>query len=371
MSRHTSRNGGHPKSLLRRATAWLAAVALAILGPAAHARANEPPIRSIAFGSCLKQDRPAPILETVAALKPDLFIFLGDNVYGDTENMAELMARYEQLGAQPGFRKLRDACRILAVWDDHDYGANDAGAEFELKDESKRVMLDFFGEPAGSPRRARPGNYDAVVLGPEGRRVQVILLDLRSFRSPLLKGDPDPAGAGTPGPYIRNEDLMATMLGPDQWLWLEEQLAQPAELRIIASSIQFAATDHRFEKWGNLPFERERVLKAIRDAKAEGVVFISGDRHHAELSRIGEGMSGYPTYDLTSSALNQTGEWVNEINTCRAGCVYREPNFGMIGIDWDQPDPQITLQIRRGDGDVVIQQQFPLGLLRFGPQRKS
>jgi alkaline phosphatase D len=74
---------------------------------------------------------------------------------------------------------------VLAVWDDHDYGANDAGAEYPMKAESQRMFLDFFGVAGDSPRRRRPGIYDARVFGPPGRRVQVILLDLRYFRSPF------------------------------------------------------------------------------------------------------------------------------------------------------------------------------------------
>ncbi len=355
--------GRGTRSLLLAATLWSSAV---IAHPG-----DDAPLKTIAFGSCLKQDRPAPILDAIADQKPDLFIFLGDNVYGDTEDTSELKASYAQLGAMAGFQRLSQTCRVLAVWDDHDYGANDAGVEYPRKAESKQVMLDFFGEPADSPRRQRQGNYDARVFGPEGRRVQVLLLDLRSFRSPLLKGEPDPPGAGTPGPYLRNEDLMATMLGPDQWLWLEEQLIQPAELRIIVSSVQFAAQDHRYEKWDNLPYERERVLKAIRDAKAGGVIFISGDRHHAELSRVGEGAAQYPIYDVTSSALNQSSGWANEINRHRIGCVYREPNFGVLSIDWDSPEPKLTMQIRAVDGAVVIACEVPLSNLRPGPARKN
>ena len=99
------------------------------------------------------------------------------------------------------------------MWDDHDYGLNDAGAEFMGKDESKRQFLTFFGEPSGSPRWQRPGVYDAKIFGPPGKRVQVILLDGRYNRSPLKKGK----RGSHPNypflePYLPNTDADATML---------------------------------------------------------------------------------------------------------------------------------------------------------------
>ncbi len=151
----------------------------------------------------------------------------------------------------------------------------------------------------------------------------------------------------------------ATILGEQQWTWLGKQLRQPAEIRIIASSIQVVAEDHRFEKWMNHPRERARLYKLIGQAKANGVIFISGDRHLAELSRMDGGV-GYPLYDLTSSALNNPSGWYNEINRHRWSRAYREPNFGLITIDWDQADPRVTLEIRKVDGKPAIRHSLAL-----------
>lgn len=325
----------------------------------------EEPIQRIAFGSCAKQDRPQPIWEAIVAAEPELFLFTGDNIYADTEDIAEMQAKYEQLAAVPGFAKLRSTCPILATWDDHDYGRNDAGGEFTAKVESQRLFMDFFGEPPDSPRRRSPGVYDARVFGPDGRRVQVILLDTRYFRSPLKTGERAPAGSGRPGRYVANNDPDATILGAEQWKWLEKQLRVPAELRIIVSSIQAVAEEHRFEKWMNIPHERARLFQLIRDTRAEGVLLVSGDRHIAELSRMDAGI-GYTLLDLTSSGLNQTSGFYNEINRHRHGAVYRAPNFGLITIDWDQPDPQITLEIRAEDGEIAIWYALKLSALRRG-----
>src|SRR5262249_20692493 len=155
-----------------------------------------------------------------------------------------------KLAAQPGFKKLRAACPIMAVWDDHDYGKDDAGEEFPLKDDSKKQFLTFFGEPAGSPRWMYPGVYDAKIIGQAGKRVQIILLDGRDNRTSLKKG---PRGSDPRfprvEPYVPNTEASATFLGEAQWRWLEEQLRQPAEVRLICSGIQVISEDHIFEKW--------------------------------------------------------------------------------------------------------------------------
>ena len=147
----------------------------------------EKPVEAIAFGSCLKQTRPQPIWESVRASKPDVFVLLGDNIYGDTRDMEKLKSRWATFGAFPEFKKLRSDCRLLAIWDDHDYGENDAGREFPQKAESQQIFLDFLGEPKDSERRKTPGIYDSVTIGPKGKRVQFILLDTRYFRSPLKR----------------------------------------------------------------------------------------------------------------------------------------------------------------------------------------
>ncbi len=114
------------------------------------------PINRIAFGSCVHQDKPQPVWDVVNAAKPDVFVFLGDNIYGDSEDPAVLQAKYKQLGAVPGFQQLRQQTDVVAIWDDHDYGVNDGGLEYPSKEASRQVMLDFFGEPADSERRSRP-----------------------------------------------------------------------------------------------------------------------------------------------------------------------------------------------------------------------
>lgn len=336
------------------------------------------PLKRISFGSCAKQDQPQPIWEAVVAGKPDLFILLGDNIYGDTNDMQLLRNKYRQLEEQPGFVKLRQQCPVIATWDDHDFGRDDSGAEFELRRESQQVFLDFIQADAKDPRRQREGIYSSQTYGPPGKRVQVILLDARYFRSPLKKGfDAREPGEGYRGRYLPNDDANATVLGEAQWTWLAEQLRQPAELRIIGSSYQVLSNQHGWEMWGNFPRERERLFGLIRSTAAKGVLLISGDRHLAELAGLPASSSegvGYPLYEATSSSLNQpsgnftkTGvRFANEINPYRLGLTWFDVNFGNILINWDEADPVIRMQISDEQGAVILQQRMRLSDL--GPQ---
>jgi len=307
------------------------------------------PIETIAFGSCLKQTRPQPIWESVRAGKPDVFVLLGDNIYGDTRDMEKLKGKWDTLDAFPEFKKLRADCRLLAIWDDHDYGENDAGREFPKKAESQKLFLDFLGEPKGTQRRKTPGIYDSVTIGPKGKRVQFILLDTRYFRSALKRAPKREKGKG---PYGPDDSDKAELLGEAQWKWLEGTLHEPADLRVIASSIQVVSTTHGWETWGNFPKERERLLALLGKTKGKGLLVLSGDRHSAEISKL-EGALPYPLFDITSSAMNQKQRPQDEENPNRVGERYFEENFGLLKIDWSKPGPPVTMEIRDLGGKVV------------------
>lgn len=317
----------------------------------------------IAFGSCYRQGQPAPAFATLARLGPDMFVMLGDNVYADTNNPQEIRACWEALAAQPDFARLREVSTFLATWDDHDYGRNDAGVEFEAKVDSQTCFLDFLGVPKVDPRREREGVYHAEVFGEPGRRVQVILLDTRFHRSPLEKfrGVRPSDRTGIYGP---TGDAGATVLGDAQWQWLKAQLSEPAELRLIATSIQMFSDQHGWETWGNFPRERKRLLKLIAETQAEGVVFLSGDRHSAEFSvqpAVHDGHNArYPLYDLTSSSLNNPRRSRSERNPWRLGDQVFQPNFGSIEVDWGIDPPNLTFRIHAADGEVRLRHDTTL-----------
>lgn len=320
-------------------------------------------VTSIAFGSCNTAQREIPILATIAGESHDLFMYVGDNVYGDARaynaDLPELRENYAALAARPEFRLLRSAVPMLATWDDHDYGMNDMGRDFPFKGFAEQLFLDFWGASEDDPRRQREGIYDAQIFGPEGQRVQVIMLDTRYFRSDLTRTDE--YGAEGRERYIPSDNPDQDMLGSAQWAWLADQLAEPADLRLIVSSIQVLAEGHGWEAWRTMPLERDRLFRLINESGAQGVVFVSGDRHSAGLYRRDD-VASYPLYEITSSALNMASSRENtEPGPNRLGQMYSAENYGVIGIDWDQD--QLSLEIRDMDGDAVRQESISLSAI--------
>ncbi|KAF0104852.1 MAG: alkaline phosphatase D [Rhodospirillaceae bacterium] len=330
----------------RRTFARLAgAASLAPATPFAH---PGKPLSRIAFGSCAKQTLPQPIWEPIIAYRPDLFIFAGDNVYGDfsSEDAEELKRAYDEARHIAGYLKLRETVPHLAVWDDHDYGANDGGVEFAHKTVAKDLFLDFWEAPPGDIRRTRGGIYDSRLIGPAGKRVQVILLDVRWFRSPLRITDQ----RGAPGKqrYLPDLDPAKTMLGAEQWAWLARELSKPAELRLIVSSTQVLAEGHGWERWGNMPLEKQKLVDTIRESGAKGVVFLSGDRHIGALYRETH-QALYPLYEVTSSGLNMVYWAAKEPGPNRIGPLFAAANFGVVEIDWSARTLLLALRDESGD----------------------
>ncbi len=324
----------------------------------------------IAFGSCADQERPQPIWEAILAYEPQLFIFAGDNVYGDQrggryvpENQLidSLTEAYQNATAIPGLIKLRNSVPYLATWDDHDYGKNDAGLELPHKKISQQLFLDFWAVPKSDPRHTREGIYSAQLFGAPGKRVQVILLDTRYFRSPLNTVAVRLPGVG---PYLPDSDTRKTMLGETQWAWLREQLKQPAELRLLVTSIQALAQGHGWETWANFPHERQRLFDLVRETRARGVVLLSGDRHIAALYREPAG-TAYPLVEVTSSGLTKSFANNREPGANRLGDTYGQPNFGALDIDW--LNGTLDLTIRAVNGEVVRQLKLQLDELSSSP----
>jgi alkaline phosphatase D len=315
----------------------------------------------VAFGSCSSQDKDMPIWDTIAAQNPDLFIMLGDNIYGDTKDMNVLQAKYNKLGAKPGFQRLKQKCPIIATWDDHDYGVNDGGKEYPMKEESKKIFLNFFNEPKESDRWKHEGIYTSYMFGPTGKKIQIIMLDLRTFRDSIcLAGE----GEDCVGEYKKCEDSTKTMLGAAQWAWLEKELQKPADYRIIGSSTQFLVDFNGWEAWVNLPYERERFINLLKKTRTSGAFFISGDLHYAELSKLKRNGQP-PIYDLTSSGLthghNCAGENVNRIYG-----AYMSANFGMLTFNWGSTGgPTMLMEIKGEKGDTKIKHLIPLKELQF------
>ena len=326
------------------------------------------PLTRIALGSCSEETAPIPILAAVAAFRPDLFLYVGDNVYGDAVSgdmkLPELRKAYADLSMNAHFSAFNMAFPILATWDDHDYGLNDAGADFPAREVSERVFETFWRDAALGG--GRPGVYGARTYGPPGYRVQVILLDTRFFRSALRRSEtPNASGYR---PYLADRDPAKTMLGEAQWAWLADELKKPAEIRLVASSIQVLADGHPFERWGTLPRERDRLERTIARSGARGVVLLSGDRHVGALYRRSTSVP-YPLHELTASSLNlATPRASPEASVGQIGAVVTAANFGAVEIDW--PGRALTLSVRGMDGAPERRLAIPFARLGL-PARPS
>ena len=315
----------------------------------------------IAFGSCADQDKSQPLLDVARKLSPDAFVYLGDNIYGDTENMDVLRAKYEKLGNKPEFQALQEATTIYATWDDHDYGANDAGKYYPQKEESKAIFMDFWKVPQDSERRSHNGIYGVEYLKSGDLTVQLILLDTRTFRSDLIRRKAE--DNTYKNDYVPNQNPDSTFLGNEQWQWLEQTFKESADVRIIASSNQFSHEYNGWESWTNVPHEQQKMLDLIKKTQANGVVFISGDVHWGEISKLNNETT-YPIFDVTSSGITQT--WYNtEPNQHRVGPVIPQNNIGMIEVQKINGKVQLKLGLFDITEEALVWVSFDVDSISF------
>ena len=293
----------------------------------------------IAFGSCNKLDKPQTMWDAVNANNPGLWIWLGDIIYADTTDMKALAKMYKTLKNTPNYKKMREKTQVIGVYDDHDYGANDAGKSFPKKKQSKKCLMDFLDVPLKAPVRQREGAYNSYTFGKGGQTVKVIVLDTRYFRDSLVA---DPTKQRR---YIPN--TTGDMLGEVQWAWLENELKNSkANLNIISTSIQVLADEHGHEKWGNFPNCRKRLLSLIVKTQPKNALIISGDRHMAEISKMDITGLPYPLYDFTSSGMTHIRSGNTEANKFRVGDMIVKKNFGLLKIQWNNDKPTVTMQVR-------------------------
>ena len=323
-------------------------------------------VTKIAFGSCSNPRRKdQSIYQAILDQKPDLFLFIGDNIYGDTTDMKVFKKKYQALGNIEGYQKLQAQTQVLATWDDHDFGINDGGKSYPKRVESQQLFLDFFNDPKDSVRRTRPGIYTSYSFGKKGQVVQIILFDTRYFRDELPRLKKEEKKAGTVGWYEPTKDTSKTLLGADQWKWLEQQLQVKADVRILASSIQMLSYEKGMENWGNVPHERQRLFDLLKKHRANHTVAISGDVHFTELSKVMIG--DYPFYDLTSSGMTHVSNgWAKAKNSFRVGESHAQLNAGLIEIDWQKSI--LTLSSINNKGDRLIEHPIQFSDLEFSAE---
>jgi len=310
----------------------------------------------IAFGSCLHQEHPMPIMTTIKKQDPDLFISLGDFIYTKFEDGLEIETSRAYSRQRANMRGLGWDIPTLAIWDDGDYGINDGDRTYPYKSKSKELFLDFWGVPEDDPRRNQEGLYfESLISSDDGSKViQVLVLDVRSFKSPWRKSN----GKDPVVRYLPDDDPVKTMLGEKQWRWLIHSVKENVDLRIIVSPLQFLAAGHYWESWSMFPRERMKLLKWIQKTnRVSPTIVISGDRHRGAFYKK-DFKNGPDLFELTSSALNRPAIERDEPGPLRRNKLYVQENYGWIEADWKRS--RLKMQLRGLEGEIIYQEMFSL-----------
>lgn len=280
-----------------------------LLPPALRAQIGPKPAGAfrIAVLACHRQFEPAPALARYGELQADLCLWTGDNVYADAPDDPAFIQRcYDTLAAKPAFQQLMQI-PYLATWDDHDFGLNDAGREYRFKAQSKEMFRRFWKLEQEIPAE-QEGIYYGRMIQAGSMQVQILMLDVRYNRD-------------LPGPA-------SDVLGEAQWQWLEAQLRRPADLRILVSGFQILLDrDAGSETWDRFPAARARLFETIRRTQAEGAVFLTGDQHYAEVSRL-PGALDYDAIELQFAGINQIEP--SELNPLRVTPVIRSRHSAAV-----------------------------------------
>jgi alkaline phosphatase D len=312
---------------------------------------------SFAFGSCnyvnqAQYDRPGKaygdtatdIYNKIAHKKPDLMIWTGDNIYlrePDWGSETGINERYIHLRQQESLRQLYSVCPNLAIWDDHDFGPNDANGSFYNKALTLQAFNDFWANP-GSGINGIEGNTYAF----DYNDVHFIMLDNRYHRTPNYCDS------------CKEESI----LGKVQLDWFKMSLLSlpKSEFKIVCLGGQFLNSFKAFENYSNWEMERNDIIQFIYQYDIKNVVFISGDRHFSELSAMKK--NGKPTiYDFTVSPLTSSAyAKVNETNLYRVdGTLYSgDRNFGMIQLVGKDKNRSLRFILFDKDGNEIYQKQF-------------
>ena len=304
-------------------------------------------ILTLGFGSCLHQDRSMAILNTIEKKELDLFMFIGDNVYGDQEDgeLDKLIRTYKQQ-----YNNLENFLKNVStefIWDDHDFGINDGGSNYRYKDRAKELFLETWKIPSNDPRRLRDGLYFDKMIKKNGLKVHLIFLDNRSFKSEWkLTDEFNKEGKER---YVKDFDPQKTLLGKKQWQWLKDKLNEDSDIKIILSSLQILSLGHGWESWDKLPLERERLFNLIDESDVSNLIILSGDRHRGGFYRF-KTNDNNDIHEFTSSSLNLPIPFnTEEKGPLRIGSTYRKANFGVVRIFEDK----VVMELTSNKGKVV------------------
>ncbi len=291
----------------------------------------------VAFGSCARFQRDAeqPIWRTITAQAPDLFFWVGDNVYADTTDPSVIAEEYRRQRDLPALQPLLRGVPQLAIWDDHDYGLNDHDRTNPIRAEA----LEVFGRYWANPAVGTAGTPGVFFLWSYGG-VDFFFLDCRYHRDPNAAPD---------GPE-------KTMLGEGQLAWLRAGLSRSrAPFKVLLSGSGWSgAKGEGGDAWSAFRHERDALFDWIARERIAGVVLVSGDTHVGELNCVPwSERGGYDLYDLVSSPLAQrpSTSWIERRPEIRIRPVHgSSPNFGRLDFDLTADDPRLTFAVVGDDG---------------------
>lgn len=295
----------------------------------------------VAFGSCcrIQFDPEQPIWDVVRQLEPDMFIWLGDNIYADSDEPAALTDLYSRGRVVRRLEPLLRSTPQLATWDDHDFGYNDGDGRSPFKAASLKVFRNFWANPA-SGEADNPGIYFRQSYG----GVDFFVLDGRYHRDPTTQAD----------------TAAKTMLGARQKAWLKRELkASRAPFKVLASGGGWSSAENEDggDSWAVFMSERNEIFDFIRDEGITGVVCISGDSHMGELNCIPRSTEGgYDIYDFCSSPLAQMPavKFTRQTPEVRVRDPWtRSVNVGLLRFDMTGETPTLTYTLHDVLGDAV------------------
>jgi len=259
-----------------------------------------------------------------------------------------MSSRYRAYRAAPALRKLLRSTAHLAVWDDHDFGPNDTDGSFPLKGAALEAFKRYWANPSyGLPDV--PGIFGLATWGD----VDFFLLDNRSHRYPNR--------------YPQTPDK--AMFGRAQLEWLKQALvASHATFKVVVAGGQFWNARNRYETLFSYPAEQRALAEWLVEQRIDGVLFLSGDRHFAELLRR-ERPGTYPLYEFTSSPLtarpfrNLPAE-ERENPDAVPDTIVTDRNFGMLRFAGARGDRSVTLEAYAADGRLLWQRRIAAAELR-------
>lgn len=315
--------------------------------------AADQPSLIIGFGSCADQNRQQPIWEKIATHNPELFILMGDNVYIDSSEPKKMERAYQALSNNPNFSKFRKKVPLIATWDDHDYGITDGGKDFIGKQHAKKAFIDFFNySELKETEQNKGGIFHSRWIDFNNKKIQIILLDTRWYRDELVRSYLTGSQRETLnlGPYQPSLDNATTLLGQQQWIWLENELKKPADLRLIISSIQVLTEYSGWETWANFPHQRQKLLDMLHQYNNDNLLILSGDIHKAEISKLN--YIGQKLTEITSSGL-AVNTYPAAVNKHRQGKAFEKKNYGILHIQ-DNGKLSVVASIYSENGDKKL-----------------